>query len=191
MVPETFPSDAVVTVPDLPHGFGGQGSTIRQSGKVSGPLLPAELEQVFQFPQDIDTANAVAGNMRHPEAGLPAIMHDNTKGLEHDIITPPANPEVRQKTCARNMQPVEPAPDPYAGFIHVDDLGTNQSLPDMLIKLAETAGLARSHVDDRPFRRFHAEQAGQGPGQALHRNQLVLAGTDHKSRQVRAAGPVQ
>jgi len=176
MMPETLPDNAVLTVPDLPHGIGGQGSAIRQvagvnraaqkSGKVPGPLLSAEPEQVLQFPRDMRTAYAVAGNMRHHEAGLPAVMDTNAQGLRHDIATTLADPEVFQQTCARNMQPVETALDPKTCFIHVNDPGTIRRLPDMPIKLAETAGHPGRHVDNRPFRRFHAERAGQGSGHA-------------------------
>ncbi|MCY4185529.1 MAG: hypothetical protein OXC82_13805 [Rhodobacteraceae bacterium] len=117
---------------------------------------------------DMGTANAVAGKMRHPEAGLLAIMHGNVHGLEHDITTTPANPEVRQQPCRSNMQPVEPAPGPETSPIHVDDPDTYRRLPDML---------------PRPV---HAEDIVEGPGQMLNRNQLVLAEVDHKCRQVRA-----
>jgi len=48
------------------------------------------------LPRDMATAHAVAGKMRHPEAGLPAIMHDNAHGLSHRVTTIPADPEVHQ-----------------------------------------------------------------------------------------------
>jgi len=109
-------------------------------GRVPGSLLPAELEQAFQFPQAMGTAHAVAGNMRHPEVGLSAIMHDNAHGLEHHVSTTPADPEVHQQTFTRNMQPVELASGPETGPIHVDGPGTDHGLPDMLPRSAEPAG---------------------------------------------------
>jgi len=86
------------------------------------------------------TAHAVAGNMRHPEVGLSAIMHDNAHGLEHHVSTTPADPEVHQQTFTRNMQPVELASGPETGPIHVDGPGTDHGLPDMLPRSAEPAG---------------------------------------------------
>ncbi|MCY4185092.1 MAG: hypothetical protein OXD45_07245 [Rhodobacteraceae bacterium] len=75
--------------------------TAQKYGKVPGPILPAGLEQVFQLPQDIGTAHTVAGNMRHPEAGLPAIMYGNAKCLEHDITTPPCQSRSVSETVCR------------------------------------------------------------------------------------------
>ena len=48
-------------------------------------------------------------------------MDDNAPGFKHHVTAALADPQKHQQIGTRNMQPLEPAPNPQTGLVHVLD----------------------------------------------------------------------